>query len=261
MKSAKSLTSALHSFFPLSSLLFLIFCRFLSSFPSFVLPEHPILFTRSYINKSLSCSLLHWLSSLVHILLLRSFSTFFTSSSTLLLCALFIFLASLSLLCPFSAPFYFAHCFLGLISLLAEAYWYTTPRLSPHPSQGSGHLIYRACLLHLSLHFPPLALTDRSPLSLCVHIDHSAWERRMLGGRRAGGETQYTLRTVVAEQTDRWQRSCSGGEGRPRRAGMDGKASLCWGWRGQAECGPTLGGEGGTEALADSLSAECIYSS
>lgn len=81
------------------------------------------------------------------------------------------------------------------------------------------------------------------------------------GREKGGGETQYTLRTVVAVQTDRWQRSCSGGEGRPRRAGMDGKASLCWGWRGQADSGLTLGGEGGTEALADSLPAEYIYSS
>lgn len=52
------------------------------------------------------------------------------------------------------------------------------PGPSPPTSQGSGHLIYRACLLHRGLHFPPLALTDRSllplPLSLRVHIDHGA---------------------------------------------------------------------------------------
>jgi len=118
------------------------------------------------------------------------------------------------------SPSFTLHCCLGFISLLEEAYWYfpTLNLPSLQPSQGSGHLIYRACLLHLSLHFPPPALTDRSPLSLCVHIDHGACERGMLGGREEEGETECPLRTAAAEQTDRWAKTYGSREGSQWRA-------------------------------------------
>lgn len=36
----------------------------------------------------------------------------------------------------------------------------------------------------------------------------------MLGGRGEEGETEYTLRTAVAVQTDRWAKAYGSGEGR-----------------------------------------------
>lgn len=36
----------------------------------------------------------------------------------------------------------------------------------------------------------------------------------MLGGREGEGETEYTLRTVVAKQTDRWEKAYGTAEGR-----------------------------------------------
>lgn len=110
---------------------------------------------------------------------------------------------------------------------------YPHPEPPFHPSQGSGHLIYRACLLHLSLHFPPPALTDRSPLSLRVHIDHGAWERD--AGRERGGGRDRVHPQDSGRRADRWAKAHGGGEGRLWRACMDWKASLCWGCRGQAD--------------------------
>lgn len=37
----------------------------------------------------------------------------------------------------------------------------------------------------------------------------------MLGGREQEGEAEYTLRTVVAKQTVRWEKACGSREGRP----------------------------------------------
>lgn len=34
----------------------------------------------------------------------------------------------------------------------------------------------------------------------------------MMGRREEEGETEYTLRTVVAKQTDRWEKDCGGGD-------------------------------------------------
>lgn len=36
----------------------------------------------------------------------------------------------------------------------------------------------------------------------------------MLGGREEEGETEHTLRTVVAKQTVRWEKACGSKEGR-----------------------------------------------
>lgn len=210
MKSAKSLTSALHSLSLLSSLLFLTLFGSSAHFPLFALPAPP-LSTVAPKNSFVSPPLVTSVNNISeHFAFSLSFLHIFTSSFTSLLSSILIF-----------SHLFFARLPLlhatSLIAVLALSLFKQKPIdiSPPHtlllPSQGSGHLIYRACLLHLSLHFPPAALTDRSPFSLRVHIDHSAWERGMLGGKEEEGE--YTLRTVVAKQTVRWEKACGGKEG------------------------------------------------
>lgn len=72
----------------------------------------------------------------------------------------------------------------------------------------------------------------------------------MLGGRGEEGETEYTLRTVVAEQTDRWAKDCGSGEG--RRGRTERPPSV--GDAGDRQTQPVraLRGKGEIERLADS---------
>lgn len=121
MKSAKSLTSALHSFSHLSSLLFLTLFG-----PQLISPS-----CASYNPPSTHCTktnlsllhLLHQLTSLVHILRVAQSCFhifFFNSRSPSHRRSFFLFL--LSLHSPPSSLLHFSHCCFGLISLLGEAY-------------------------------------------------------------------------------------------------------------------------------------------
>lgn len=119
MKSAKSLTSALHSFSLLSSLLFLTLFGSSAHFAflHFLHPplNHPLP-KRTHLSLLL---LLFQLTSLASILHFSQsfFGPFYTSVSTSLLSCIFNFLIPLS---PHSAPsplLFFSHCCFGLISL------------------------------------------------------------------------------------------------------------------------------------------------
>lgn len=111
MKSAKSLTSALHSFSRLSSLLFqqTLFQWVLSSFPPLVLPAtpHALIAQKSHLPLP---HLLHQLTSLVHIL--HFCTNFFFHNPSILLSIMLLSLHS---------PFSTRSCF-GFISLLGAAY-------------------------------------------------------------------------------------------------------------------------------------------
>lgn len=135
MKSAKSLTSALHSFFLLSSLLFFTLFESSAHFPLlrmlnflFVHPsqEKGEVICLSAVTTSINIIISHFLlQDIFHIFYL------FIHLATLLLIHF-----SSSLLFPPSALLYFSHCCFGLISLLAEAYWYIPTPSPPPPLTG-----------------------------------------------------------------------------------------------------------------------------
>lgn len=224
MKSAKSLTSALHSFFLLSSLLFLALFESSAHFPvlCFLNPLYPPVAKKMVLSL---LQLLHQLTSLACILLWDLFPLF---------CSLLIFPLSLPLLCPPSALLYFSHCCFGLISLLAEAYWYNPTPIPPPPLTGVWAFNIQSMPPSSEPSFSTAGF-DRQVPPLPPRPYRSQRMREKDAGREEG-ETEYTLRTAVAEQTDRWVKGWGGVEGRLWRVETDRKASLCWGWRGQADC-------------------------
>lgn len=117
----------------LPSQLFTLLSTFwvLSSFPCFALPEPP-LSTRRKKKGFVSLAVITSINIISLHFALRPFSKCFTSQ----FCSLLIFPVSLPLLCPPSALLYFSHCCFGLISLLAEAYWYIPTPVPPPPLTG-----------------------------------------------------------------------------------------------------------------------------
>lgn len=137
------------------------------------------------------------------------------------------------------------------LSFIQSLFIYPGP--PPPTSQGSGHLIYRACLLHWSLHFPPLVFDRQVPPppfpSPSASISITAHER---GRCREGGGRDRVHPQDSGRRADRQM-----GKGLQQRRGRQAVESTD-GLKGL----PLLGTEGTgrlrhcctgqTEALADS---------
>lgn len=188
MKSAKSLTSALHSFFLLSSLLFLTLSPFLLilNLPATLLPFQPPFAKNNNVS---------------HAFQLAARLAFYPPH------------------CP--APYSPHPLSIYLAYLLFRPYFSSSRSLLIFPQPSSTHLtgVWPFNIQSMPPSSEPSfssAGFDRqvppSPFPLPPRPYRSRRMREEDVGREEG-ETECPLRTAVAEQTDRWAKGCGGGGG------------------------------------------------